>query len=340
MKVLVLNNRFPSRSKPFVASYIKSIGELLVDLGHDVEYLVHRGNSQSKFGQLRDLVSYNTKILTSERIASADLLVVNHFHLYWNALRKKVHPGQKMIIHWHGSEIKGSKHFQKPGKWLKDPLLLNAHHIFPSIFFKKEVFRKVGQFSNWKVIPSGGVNMDLFKSADTRRNEQGLTIGYASHLSYPKGVDFFLRLVQSSRMKSVHFKAINYGDRSGGVAGSLREAGVELVEPLSKQEMPTFYNQLDMLIFPTRSESLGLVPLEAMACGVPVISPQAFACPEYTISGQSGEGYLPDDFRSFIAAVDHALENLETYAPREVVKQAYSQELVYQEYVKLLSTIA
>ena len=36
--------------------------------------------------------------------------------------------------------------------------------------------------------------------------------------------------------------------------------------------MPRWYQALDLLVAPQRWEGFGLTPLEAMACGVPVIA--------------------------------------------------------------------
>ena len=48
----------------------------------------------------------------------------------------------------------------------------------------------------------------------------------------------------------------------------------------------------DLFILPSEHESFGLVALEAMVCGVPVISSNAGGLPEVNIHGESG--YLSD----------------------------------------------
>ena len=53
---------------------------------------------------------------------------------------------------------------------------------------------------------------------------------------------------------------------------------------LPQKELVTIYNISDAFIFPTRreGESLGLVAIEAMACGTPVIAAD-FAAPKYYV---------------------------------------------------------
>jgi D-inositol-3-phosphate glycosyltransferase len=52
-----------------------------------------------------------------------------------------------------------------------------------------------------------------------------------------------------------------------GVAGL-----VEFVEPQAHERLSTFYRAADVCVVPSRSESFGLVALEAAACGTPVVA--------------------------------------------------------------------
>lgn len=338
VKVIVLNNRYPSKKKPFVASYVKSLGQVIGSLGVDVTYLVDTGNSDSRLGQIIDLIRYNLKILFSAKLGKAEVLVINHFQLFWKSLKSRINKGQVLIFHWHGSEIKGSVRFQNFQRWNRDDTILKGMHVFPSLYFKNLVLEKVPALTNWKVIPTGGVDMDLFKQ-QARKPKGFLNIGFAGHLRKEKGVGYFISLIKESQELQVacgiqiRFSAIDYGDHSGAYSSVLRTfSNVELLSPRLKNEMPEFYQSLDLLIFPTRSESLGLVPLEAMACGVPVICPNDFACPEYCVPNISGELFQPNDYNSFKSSVIGSLQQIRRYRPAEVVDKNYSQDVVRKKY--------
>lgn len=59
--------------------------------------------------------------------------------------------------------------------------------------------------------------------------------------------------------------------------------------PKTHQELNELYNQSDVMIFPTMLyESLGLVGIEAMACGCPVIGSNIGCLPEYIKDGITG----------------------------------------------------
>lgn len=55
---------------------------------------------------------------------------------------------------------------------------------------------------------------------------------------------------------------------------------VIFVERRPHHELPLFYSGADLFVFPTFSEGFGLPPLEAMACGIPVVASNATCVPE------------------------------------------------------------
>lgn len=50
------------------------------------------------------------------------------------------------------------------------------------------------------------------------------------------------------------------------------EKEVELVGPVAHTKLPDWYREASVLLFPSYAESFGIVQIEAMACGIPVIA--------------------------------------------------------------------
>ncbi len=73
------------------------------------------------------------------------------------------------------------------------------------------------------------------------------------------------------------------------------------------EEMPRWYQALDLLVAPQRWEGFGLTPLEAMACSVPVIATTVGAFDELVVEGETGRLIPPGDVERMRAAVDAAL---------------------------------
>jgi mannosyltransferase len=73
--------------------------------------------------------------------------------------------------------------------------------------------------------------------------------------------------------------------------------------------IPEWYQVLDLLIAPQRWEGFGLTPLEAMACGVPVIATRVGAFEELIVDGETGRLIPGDDIVAMSSALDDALSN-------------------------------
>lgn len=86
-------------------------------------------------------------------------------------------------------------------------------------------------------------------------------------------------------------------------AGALE--GAVSVGRVTDGELRALYENAAALLFPSRYEGFGLPPLEAMACGCPVIAGNAGAVPE--VVGDDALLFPPEDSRALVAALDRLL---------------------------------
>ncbi|MCS7179665.1 MAG: glycosyltransferase, partial [Anaerolineae bacterium] len=84
---------------------------------------------------------------------------------------------------------------------------------------------------------------------------------------------------------------------------------IRFVGSRPQSELPWFYNAADVCLIPSRYESFGLVAVEAMACGTPVIASRVGGL-RFTIEDEvSGLHVQPDDPDALAAATVRALTN-------------------------------
>ena len=71
---------------------------------------------------------------------------------------------------------------------------------------------------------------------------------------------------------------------------------------LGGEKLAAAYAVADAFIFPSRTETLGLVLLEAMAAGCPVIAARSGGIPDIVTDGQNGYLFDPQDPQAAILA--------------------------------------
>jgi len=109
---------------------------------------------------------------------------------------------------------------------------------------------------------------------------------YVGRVSYEKNIDAFLELdVPGSKVVC----------GVGPLETALRERypNVHWLGVLPRQELAQVYGAADVFVFPSRSETFGLVMLEAMACGVPVAAYPVDG--PLQVLGDSGAGVMRED---------------------------------------------
>jgi glycosyltransferase involved in cell wall biosynthesis len=72
-------------------------------------------------------------------------------------------------------------------------------------------------------------------------------------------------------------------------------------------DLPWWYNAAELFVYPSLYEGFGLPPLEAMACGTPVITSSSSSLPE--VVGQAGMLVDPNDSQMLADAMQHVLSD-------------------------------
>jgi glycosyltransferase involved in cell wall biosynthesis len=84
-------------------------------------------------------------------------------------------------------------------------------------------------------------------------------------------------------------------------------AEVHFVGYVPGDRLPLWYNAAELFVYPSVYEGFGLPPLEAMACGTPVITSTVSSLPE--VVGTAGLLVNPDDTEALTAAMHRVLQD-------------------------------
>jgi glycosyltransferase involved in cell wall biosynthesis len=125
---------------------------------------------------------------------------------------------------------------------------------------------------------------------------------------------------------------------------SAQKKGYPIVRPkeyVTDKDMPAVYSGASLLVYPSHYEGFGIPPVEAMACGVPVISADNSSLPEAV--GDAALLVKSSDTSSITNAMSKLLS--QASLRNELIKKGYEQvkkfswdfsaELIYKQLIKL-----
>lgn len=123
--------------------------------------------------------------------------------------------------------------------------------------------------------------------------------GFVAKLTYHrKGADLVERLAQS-----------DFAHKLRLVATGMGWPHVKTVER-AIGELPHFYHSLDVLLCASRVEGIPMPPLEALACGVPVVIPRGVGLLDELPDIAGVWRFDPGDYDGMLDALDNALANI------------------------------
>jgi glycogen synthase len=151
-----------------------------------------------------------------------------------------------------------------------------------------------------------GIDPDVFTRTGTRTDWRwGLL--YAGRLDSRKGVDTVIRalaLLPDASLVIAGRGDEEYAAELRQLAASIDVSSRVTFTVLSREELVRAYADADVVVFPSRwEEPFGLVPLEAMACGTPVVATGTGGSGEFCLDGRNCLLFRPDDVTALAAQV-------------------------------------
>ena len=181
--------------------------------------------------------------------------------------------------------------------------------VVPSLYYKYSVLNRIKCTKNKIIVsPSGGVNLQFFKPLHKTYDVDEIRLGYVGRIDKGKGWFEFVEMIKKLP-SNVNYKATIIG--SGYQVGELHKImyhfgnRINYISSVPHDKLNYYYSRFDLLIFPSsrKSESLGLVGIEAMACGTPVVGFNVGGISSYLIDGYNGYLISVGDIEGLVAAV-------------------------------------
>lgn len=183
------------------------------------------------------------------------------------------------------------------------------------------------------------MSIDAKMYASTRiRQVPTNVIGFCGRFADPrKNISLLLEAVACSRAQGLELQCEIVGDEPtremvAHVKRLSLEERVRFLGARDRAELPAFYNRLDVFVIPSTQEGLGIVGLEAMACGCPVVSTRCGGAEDYVHDGVNGflVGFSAEEMADALGRIlsDAALYARMSKAARRTVMENYGEQRV------------
>ncbi len=207
-----------------------------------------------------------------------------------------------------------------PSRWLADLAQESYLHDYPV-----------------KVIYNG-IDLNVFKPTEGsfRRKykieNKYIILGVAFSWGAAKGLDVFIEL--SKRLDEKEYQIVLVGTNDS-VDEQLPDNIISVHRTQDQKELAEIYTAADLFVNPTREEVLGLVNIEALACGTPVVTFNSGGSPE-CIDETCGSVVSCDD----IDALENEIIRItkeKPFSQEACLKraEAFDQDKLFREYVSL-----
>ena len=182
-----------------------------------------------------------------------------------------------------------------------------------------DVLRGYGVSVNAEVVPTG-LQMQSFKAADGKafRQRYGISLErpmllYVGRVAFEKNIAFLIEManVLVKEVPDVLLVITGEGPAEASLHKLTQQLGisnnVKFIGYLDRErELNACYQAADVFVFASKSETQGLVLLEAMAQGTPVVAIAELGTASILVNGE-GALIAPDNINGFAEKVKHLL---------------------------------
>ena len=191
--------------------------------------------------------------------------------------------------------------------------------------------------ANWQATIYHGLPQDLYAF----NAAPGEYLAFLGRISPEKRVDRAIEIAREAGMPLRIAAKVDDVDQAyfdHFVKPLLQHPLIEYVGEIGDGEKQEFLGCAIGLLFPIDwEEPFGLVMIEALACGTPVVAYRRGSVPEVLSDGQTG--FIVDDIEGATAAV-RRLSGLDRHACRESFERNFTAARMANDYVRVYGTLA
>lgn len=241
-------------------------------------------------------------------------------------------------LHFPLSRILQVPHLTTLHGRLDIPDLLPLYQAFPEmpVVSISNDQRKPLPFINWQATIYHGLPKDLY----TFHPQSDHYLAFLGRISPEKRVDRAIEIAIRTGMEIRIAAKIDKADKEyfrKRIKPLLVHPRVHYIGEIGEREKNDFLGQAYALLFPIDwCEPFGLVMIEAMACGTPVIAYRRGSVPEVMREGETG--FIVENLEQSVAAVEK-INKINRLRCRQVFEEKFSAERMTKDYLEVYQAL-
>jgi len=175
-------------------------------------------------------------------------------------------------------------------------------------------------------------------------------IGYVGRFSIEKGIIEFIEAVPGIIEQHPDWEVFligggMLGDEVSNLIRSLKLTNqVKIYNWIENEALPNYYNQMKLVVMPSKTEGLPNVLLEAISCGTPVLATQVGGIPDIIVDETTGfvlKNISPDEIGKRVTYALSDISRLKTISQNamSLVHQRYSLDAAVERYFSIFSDL-
>ena len=322
-RILVVTNGYPNRYKPYAGMYLKRHVQLHREAGLEVTVLTHGDSRHGIFRSSRKYLYLLLRVLKAMLWSNFDLV-----HAHWvlpSGLLGTVVSRFKnvpLVITSHGAFTDAYSSHPWLIRQLVRFVLRSANRVITVGQYQKREVERIADLPSDHVhwIPMGVWMEDVPPDKQIARERLGLDnerkiVVFIGNLLWCKGPDVLVRAAAHLLNSGGQFDLVVGGQ--GQMLANLRRqvetlqisTNVKLLGGVLPGEAKMWLSAADVCVIPSRTEAFGLVAIEAMACGTPVVAANVGGLAETIRHGENGFLFPVDDHRALADLLGQLLDD-------------------------------
>ena len=309
----------------------KTLADTLRESGMQVNFLTADNLCPQSFIEKIMVKIFGLPYLTSKAFKKLDSSIYDHIICngeYGLGVKHK-----SVFAYFHGSYL-GLKKYNTSQLKLKNHIMLmwrsylqclasRGKRVIAVSYFLKEILKEQGIHTD--IVIGNPIDLKRFRPRENKILGEYLFIGRYDY--WAKGIDIIETLNKRNYSVACYVNSNEINPK------------IDLKTEVPNRELPDIYNQYKVLIFPSRFESFGMVPAEAMASGLPLLMHPVgigFKLQE-SLSDFVIENFL--DEAELSKKIDNIKNNYKKYSDlsRKYAEENFSLDVFKEQWLKILN---